>query len=192
MNQNKTKTIRWVGKCKSMRFCISALFFMGLFLLNALAATSQEFDDSHYSGVWVFNYAEVQESTSSTVKKISRDEVYSQNYWSLVPLRLQIMATGEFSTSFVDIVTPAGAYNKTKYEWIEVNEKILDILKQREGIQITEQEMLEISRQDMEVLVSYSNPQVSGNTLSVQYGYTYGIAENEYVDGILTIYLKQE
>lgn len=185
VNQDKMKAIHWIRKCKSMRYCV----LMGLFLLNTFAATSQDFNDSHYIGTWVFSHAEVQENPSRANMKnpIGLDEIYSQNYWNLVPLRLQFAGNG-----FLGITTPTRSSMARYYEWILIEQKRLNVLQPRESRQITEQEMLEIERHDMDVFVSYSNVQVSGNILSLQYDYFYKAAENEYVNGVLTVYLKQE
>jgi hypothetical protein len=155
--------------------------FLGAFVANAQNPVGAEF-----RGEWSLDRAEIKErplnsNQSYSVKTLTKSEVVQKSYFSGVPTQI------EFVDQFLTFVTSTGSGSSEVFAVINSADNSTLEFKVGRGSRDLEYIL------EFPAVESYQNLKLNGNTMSFQYSYVYrsGSGDNDYTEGIITIYYKR-
>lgn len=162
----------------------SIIFFLIVLLVPFTANAQSAPVSSELHGEWFFERAEAQERPLNSNKSynkqaISKNEFAQKNYFSQIPVQIS------FVDDFLTEVT--NAFGSSQIIAVIVDGNTLEFRQQESENRIPP--TLE-NIDEFPTNASYVNFNASGNRLSVQYNYVYrsGSGDNDFTEGILTIY----
>ena len=175
-----------VERGRRMKSAISIVFFFCTMFLGAFVANAQNPVGAEFRGNWSLDRAEIKErplnsNQSYSVKTLTKSEVVQKSHFSGLPTQI------EFVDEFLTFVTTSRFGSSEMFAVINATDDSTIEFKESRG------------RKDLENIIefpttsSYLNLKLNGNTMSFQYNYVYrsGSGENDYTEGIITLYYKR-